>query len=631
MIWEIDFSRKPANRDQGMQEDARSGISLSDIESVYLLHWREHCLECAIPQCYRTCPLYIPRVDRKCARFQYGIFPNPHYSGLYDFGADIHFRRWGKIGSTLRAGTISIRMLRILERINRILVKYLVNPVSSFLQPVNHRRRLNGALVFGRERLFHIIGKNSSAESLRFDEFLIEAWNPSGEEFNLFLEVEQGPIVFRESYPIKPGANLHQIPFEKMNLDLSKRKGGIQLYPENDAEVRIIFTWMGFVRYRKKPASVSIEGWPRSKSETSIPAPAAKVKCVVWDLDDTLWDGILIEDGPEKLRPRSEAIQLVKDLDERGIVQSIASKNDYEPAWKVIQDMGLEDYFLCPAIHWGPKSESLKRVATELNINVDTLALIDDSAFERGEVTSQLPQIRVFQDTEIPNLLKLSEFDVPITETSRTRRLSYLTEAKRKRIAASHGANYLEFLKECMLEAEIFIPRKEKEIARCLELLQRSNQLNLSTHRYDSEEFRGLLGNEKTMKIATRCKDRFGNYGIIGFSSIIFEDGRAVMKDFVQSCRVAQKKLENAWFKWMENRLTVLGYEKLHTTFIPTDRNHVLLEVLIEVGFQEVSKKGDSIELELALNVPPPHAEIVKVIDTEVDLDPEKLRSRKST
>jgi FkbH-like protein len=387
------------------------------------------------------------------------------------------------------------------------------------------------------------------------------------------------------------------------------------VYPEADAEVRIVFSWLDLVRFR--------DGYrPPMTGRTSVPEhlgkpPAAKVKCVAWDLDNTFWEGILIESGPEGVTPRKRALELVKALDERGILQTIASKNDYEVAWPVLEELGLADYFLYPAIHWGPKSASLRQIAQELNINVDTFAFIDDSVFEREEVAAALPQVRIYDETTLDELLARPEFDIEVSAESSARRLSYLAEAKRKRISQNYGDEYEHFLRDCAMTARIFEPKDEAHVARCLELLQRSNQLNLSTYRYKRDELDDVLASADSLCVALAVDDRFGNYGTVGFARVDVDGVQPVLRDWVASCRVAKKKVENAWFQWLVELLRAQGHERLEARFLPTDRNGVLKSILDEVGFIEVANEGDTVLLELDLSADVPHSDIVTV-KTEV-------------
>jgi len=291
-------------------------------------------------------------------------------------------------------------------------------------------------------------------------------------------------------------------------------------------------------------------------------------------------------------------------LDERGVIQTVVSKNNHEEAWDVLVRMGVQDYFVYPAINWGTKSENLKAVAQRLNIDLSTFALIDDSAFERGEVSAALPQVRVYADTEIAGLLSLPEFDIPVTEASRTRRLSYLAEMRREMIQASFQGTYDDFIASCEMRVSIFKPYAEGELLRCWELVQRSNQLNLSSRRYDFEEFKALVAAPEMSALAIECRDRFGDYGIVGFASIAHSGSSALLVDFVLSCRVAQKKVEYTFFKWLAQELRASGKSELCANLVVTTKNRPLRQVFSELPFQQLEATETSERLRLDLVQP---------------------------
>ena len=604
-MYQTDWGIRPQGFISANDTPNNSKIDMNSIESVYLLHWSEHCIECSVPQCYKLCPLFIPRKDQKCARFCYGIYPNQGYHGLYNYGADIQFRRWGKIESYLNYSLFSVEEIHLLSNLDKAFLS-VINPISGLISPINRKRRLNGLYFILRDNFLKYLSRRKG-KSLPPHYFIIEAWNPGTEKFNMIIEVVQSHILFRDSIPISPGYNLHKIPCDSMTINFSKMEGKIFLYPENDVQARIIFTWLDFVRYKTLVS-------PGTKTGK----PAAKVKCLAWDLDNTLWEGILIEDGPEALQARPECLELIRQLDEKGIIQTIVSKNDYQAAWAEIQKLGLEDYFLYPAINWGPKSKNIQEIAKELNIGIDTFALIDDSSFERGEVSQELPQVRVYSEKDVTALLYKPEFNVPISEESKKRRISYLADGKRKRIMQSFGENYIKFLESCQLEADVFIPTQENNIKRCLELLQRSNQLNLSTHRYVEDEFLNLLANPEVLSLAISCKDRFGEYGTVAFLSIGMSEGIPIINDFVISCRIAQKKVENAICYWLFNFYKEHGYDRLVAMYIPSQRNGVLLNALAEVGFIERENKPGLKILELSSAQKIPYPNIVTINDLGV-------------
>ena len=332
-----------------------------------------------------------------------------------------------------------------------------------------------------------------------------------------------------------------------------------------------------------------------------VATPAQKVKCVAWDLDNTLWAGVIGDDGKDGVVPFKHSIKLIKELDDRGIIQTIASKNTPEVAWEKIEELGLADYFLYPAINWGRKSQSLSNIAKELNINIDTFAMIDDSLFERREISMNLPQVRVYDAIEVPILLSKPEFDVPITEASKSRRKSYLSEYKRKNISSSWEGDYDSFLKSCKIKMEIFTPKAEKEKERCLELILRSNQYNITGVKYETDEFMKMLTSKDYDCYGFRIKDDYGDYGIVGFASFEKRDSDLILHDFVMSCRVALKKIERAFFNHILSQESSLKFNLLKIHAVKTTRNTPLREQLALMPLKVVAEDEQSIDYEFSI------------------------------
>src|SRR5262249_59407229 len=163
----------------------------------------------------------------------------------------------------------------------------------------------------------------------------------------------------------------------------------------------------------------------------------------------TIWHGTLAEDGPEALVLDPVAVSTIVELDRRGILQSIASKNDPEITLATLEKFKLREYFLFPQIGCDPKSDSLKRIAEMLDIDLNTFVFIDDQPFERGEVLEALPMVTVLPDAEIPRLLTSPLFDVPATAESAKRRSMYQVEELRQSTFTSSGTDYLTFLYGC--------------------------------------------------------------------------------------------------------------------------------------------------------------------------------------
>jgi len=536
-----------ANKEKWAKEDDtpqyKSDISPSGINHTLQLQWEEHCVECAVPECYTSCSLYQRRADGQCARFEYGIVANHNFTGRYNFGADVRFRKWGKIEANLYKA-------------------FPIGPKDKMMQWL--WKILSPSL---RTKLEYALRETYFENGLDFDHFLVECYSPSKEPLELFIEYftynedRTRKPVYRSRLNVVHGINQFKIPFGEMKI--TGMEGYIYLYPrEGSTSVRLIFTWLDFVKLKK----------------ATLPASVEKVKCVAWDLDNTLWSGILSDN--EAIEVKKEAIDLIRNLDERGILQTIVSKNDHSVAWAKLVELELEEYFLHPQINWSPKSSNLQSIAQRLNIGVNSFAVIDDSAFERAEIKSALPGVRVYTDTEVNKVLGYPEFDVPSTITSKKRRLLYQQEIKREEFHETQRGDYEDFLRSCELQATVFIPTSNDEIERCHELIQRSNQLNLGMHRYTKEEFNRRLSDPKVLSLAISCMDRFGDYGIVGFCSITDDAENPRMVDFVLSCRVAQKKVEVNFFKEL-----LKSYEAVDVQFYANAKNIAMRKVFEELGY----------------------------------------------
>lgn len=545
-MYELDWG-SPALRERETRVPLHgrpSRLRPTDVASTMLVHWQEHCVECAPPECYTSCLLYDRRDDLKCARLAYGIVPNRQLFGLFNYGAELRFRRWGKLETTLRPRPVSARTHRVIDATDRIATS-AVNAVGRRLRPLFPNRPLNRLLTGFRERLLN----RATAEfnATRYDDFVIECYLVDPARVVLVIEAVREPsVIIRESVSLRSGHNFVRIPAHGFHAAIGRPETFLRVYSALDATPRLIFTWLDFVAYRAgRHHHVSGDFAERDAR------PSAKIKCVAWDLDNTVWSGTLLDDGRDRLHLRKGVVDVMRALDERGILQTVASKNDPEQALPLLAEYGLQDFFLHPAVNWGAKSSNLGNIAKRLNIGLDTIALIDDSAFERAEVEAALPMVRTYAETELERLLTLPEFDVPVTEMSARRRLSYRTESMREAAREGFPDDYSEFLRSCEMRMRVFVPREPEHVQRCHELVQRSNQLNLSSRRYTADEFAALLGTPGVVSLAIDCEDRFGSYGIVGFVTVDERAATPIVTNFVLSCRVAQKRVEHALFRWL--------------------------------------------------------------------------------
>lgn len=298
-----------------------------------------------------------------------------------------------------------------------------------------------------------------------------------------------------------------------------------------------------------------------------------KIKCVVWDLDNTLWKGTLLEDPNVILTP--EVKHVMDTLDKRGILQSIASKNEHELAMTKLEELGIADYFLYPQINWGPKSASVDRIAKDINIGIDTLAFIDDQSFEREEVNFAQPQVMCIDALDVTKMLEFPEFNPKfITEDSGKRRKMYQADIARKNIEEHFEGPQDSFLATLEMVLIIGTP-KEEDLKRAEELTQRTNQLNTTGYTYSYEELDFFRHSDNHKLIMAGLDDKYGTYGKIGLVLIECTEDTWLVKLFLMSCRVMTRGVGTILINYLRNEARKNGV-KLVAEIIQNDRNRMM-------------------------------------------------------
>lgn len=331
--------------------------------------------------------------------------------------------------------------------------------------------------------------------------------------------------------------------------------------------------------------------------------PAPMVKCLVWDLDDTLWQGTVLEgDAPE---PFPGAVATLRALDERGILHAVASRGDHATATARLTALGLTELFTVLEIGWGNKSDAVRHVAAALNIGIDTVAFIDNDAVERAEVATAHPQVRCYPAEQAAALPGLAEFQ-PGTGTaeSRQRRSLYQGELRRKRAQEEHTGPPREFQESLGL---VLTVRRatEPDLERAEELTVRTHQLNTTGRTYDAAELRALCHSPDHRLLVASLEDRFGSYGTIGLALSELRADSSVLRLFLLSCRVMSRGIGPALLGHLVRESLSEGRRPL-AEFVPTDVNRVMLVNLRFSGFEQVERTGDRILLGYATDRTPP-------------------------
>lgn len=310
-------------------------------------------------------------------------------------------------------------------------------------------------------------------------------------------------------------------------------------------------------------------------------------KCVVWDLDQTIWDGVLVEDKEVSLKP--EVVETIKELDKRGILNSIASKNDFEPAWEKLKEFGIAEYFIYPQISWNSKSSAVKQIAESINIAIDSLAFVDDQDFELEEVQSVHKDVLCLKNDKIADMLSMDEFKPKfITVDSANRRKMYQADIIRKEQEETFEGASDEFLKSLDLKMRIS-KAKEEDLQRVEELTVRTHQLNTTGYTFSYQELKDMLEDPKYEILVAELSDKYGTYGKIGIALLERSEEAFTIKLFLMSCRVMSRGVGNVMMKYIMDCAEEEN-KKLYAEFIETDRNRIMYMTYRFMGFSEVKR-----------------------------------------
>ncbi len=333
-----------------------------------------------------------------------------------------------------------------------------------------------------------------------------------------------------------------------------------------------------------------------------------RIKCAIFDLDNTLWSGILREDGPQGVSVRTNLITIMNHLTNRGILIGLCSKND-EVEKKYLPSLLGEDIYeklIVKYLNWKPKSENLLDISKELNLGLESIAFFDDSEFEREEVRSAIPEILVLSDKDILSSLDLIEFQIfgGKTNNSKSERVVQYQQQESRKLEEHKfsDGSYSEFLKSCNLQIELRNPSLG-EISRVAELLQRTNQLNATLRRSSEDDLKDYFTiNEKYEIIIAKLKDKFGDYGLIGVIISEKKDNYWEIIELACSCRAMGRGVEAALITTLSN-LACKQVNILQIKFINTDRNIKIKEILTDHNFSRTNIIDDEELLELELNI----------------------------
>jgi FkbH-like protein len=338
------------------------------------------------------------------------------------------------------------------------------------------------------------------------------------------------------------------------------------------------------------------------------PLSGLTCKVLAVDLDNTLWGGVLGEDGPTGLLVGTEypgafyrSLQrVILDLYHRGILLAVCSKNNRDEAMAALQNnpgMLLKpEHFAAFRINWRDKVENLREIAAELNVGTDTIAFLDDSPVERDRVRTAMPEIKVIALPDHPQGFAASLRDCPFFErlslSTEDRQHTHFYHEQQQRVELAQSVGSLEDFYRS-LEQEISIaPVTSQTIARVAQLTQKTNQFNVTTRRHSEREIEEFASRPNWSVYSVRVKDRFGDNGIVGVLITRMNGNICEIETFLLSCRVIGRTIETAMLGFLVENSRAEGAEFLQGWFVPTEKNTPVRDLYTRHQFEPIATQG---------------------------------------
>lgn len=342
-------------------------------------------------------------------------------------------------------------------------------------------------------------------------------------------------------------------------------------------------------------------------------------KVLLLDLDNTLWGGLA---GEHDITPITLADdhgglafknlqRVIWQMNQQGVLLGIVSKNNEEDAMEIIRNhphMVLrEDCFVTKRINWQPKHENIVEIAKELNLGTDSFVFWDDNPTERELVKEMLPEVvvpdfPVKKEELAPAMIQIYKdyFEKStVTQEDLEKTKQYADNSKRMELQ-NRTASFEDYLKQLQMKMEMVNPAENLE--RLVQLVNKTNQFNLTTKRYSTEEMQEVLVDTQKRVFLFRSSDRFGDNGIVSAAIVDVRKEAPIVEELVMSCRVMGKNLEYAIVEAIEDSLQEEGFEKLQGIYIPTVKNAPVAKLYDQLGYVVVaeSEEGKTYEIEIA-------------------------------
>ena len=336
---------------------------------------------------------------------------------------------------------------------------------------------------------------------------------------------------------------------------------------------------------------------------------------VVWDGDNTLWDGTVFYKDKDNVKIKPGTKEALKELGKRGIKSTLCSKNYHEDVENILKKFEIEKYFEYPEVGWGLKSEAIKKLAKEFNVSYDEMLFVDDDPFQRAEVKSQIPDIHIFEAADPLDVLGLEEV-MPLNATEEDKKRVRLLKEQRNREEAekSHKGDFKDFLVQCGMEMTLR-PVEEEDWPRICQLLNRTNELNATSNRYTLEQLKDSFEKNHDIVMAVELTDKFGDYGLIAETILEQKDYGWFIRDLTVSCRTMGRGIGSALVVAIIHYAKENSVKKVVGRLVETESNWRIKPLYEKRGFKKISsdEKSTFYEFDLEKQSVPEFPQWIKV------------------
>ncbi len=434
---------------------------------------------------------------------------------------------------------------------------------------------------------------------------------------NAFREKGTGGLVLctfmaRPAWPLHILQTDHEIQLAKANQALRECFAG-------DSRVQVcdldsLAAYFGYVNaispemaaMARIPFSEGFLALLAKKLVSHVKAKAGVIrKCLVLDCDNTLWGGIIGEDGIDGIAlgsdwPGREYVNFQKailELYQHGVILAINSKNNEQDVMQVLREHPFmilkEEHFAAIIVNWNPKPQNMAKLAELINIGMDSLVFVDDNPAERQLMRQMQPQVEVLELPDNPALFEktLREMSffakTSLTEEDKKRGEIYAAQRKRTELQRS-SVSFDDYLKSLEMVCSIR-QAEEKDVKRAAQLTQRTNQFNLTTRRYREADITAMMNNPGWRVYVLGLKDKFGDNGTVGLALVETQPKCWRIDTFLMSCRVIGRQVEDAFVDRICRDAVQVGCENISAEYIPSAKNDLVADFWDKNGFKKVA------------------------------------------